>query len=231
MVNNVRDNETDGDAKILQEVQLLAKAIASSLANQIQIAALTTNSKLPFKALYLREVLHHRVSSLATSAVYHFTENRAIPAVVLTRALVETVALFYVFHERLTRFLEDKNNSDLDRFLMSSLFGSRNQPELPPSTNVLTFVERVEKTIIPGFQSVYDSLSEYAHPNYAGTLGAFSEIDMEQFEVKLGLSKRIPVWTTGINALSGALQIFLHYYDDSDDLVYKLNDYFEQDGR
>ena len=231
MLNNVRDNGTDGDAEILQEARRLAEAIASSLANQIQIAALTTNSKLPFKALCLREVLHHRVSSLAIAAVYHFTENQAIPAVVLTRALVETVALFYVLHERLTRFLEDKNNSDLDYFLMSSLLGSRNQPELPAATNVLTFVDRVEKTIIPGFRSVYDSLCECAHPNYAGTLGTFSEIDKEQFEVKLGLSKRIPVWTTGINALSGALEIFLHYYNDSADLVYKLNDHLEQDGR
>ena len=231
MLNNVRDNETDGSSKILEEARRHAEAIASALANQIQIAALTTNSKLPVKALCLREVLHHRVSSLAIAAVYHFTENQAIPAVVLTRALVETVALFYVFHERLTRFLEDKNNSDLDRFLMSSLLGSRNQPELPDSVSVLTLVDRVEKTIIPGFRSVYDSLCECAHPNYAGTLGTFSEIDKEQFKVKLGLSKRIPVWTMGVNALSGSLQIFLHYYNDSGDLVYKLNDHFEQDGR
>lgn len=213
---------------ILQEARQLADAIASSLPDRIQIAALTLKSKLPFKALSIRELLIHRVSPLATAAVDLFERDQVIPAVVLTRAVVETVAVLYYFYERLRRFLDDKNTSELDDFLMSCLFGSRNNPnpDWPASINVLTFVNHVEKTI-PGFRAIYDSLCEQTHPNWAGTLGAFGQFDWERFELKLGPTDRTPPMETGVRALSSALMVFHLYYNPSGALVLQLNDYFE----
>jgi hypothetical protein len=225
-MNEVSGKATPEDTPSLQEVRQLADIIASSLPDRIQIAALSLKSKLPFKAISLRELLLHRVSALATPAVELFERDQIIPAVVLTRSIVETFALFYALHERLVRFLAAKNSADLDDFLMRSLVGARNRPEMPSSINVLTLIDRVEK-IIPGFRSVYDSLCEYTHPNWAGTLGAFGEIDQEAFELKLGLNERTPAWKTGVAALSGALMAFRHYYNDSANLVQQLNSYFE----
>lgn len=229
-MTNTVDNPQIKDNVALKEARQLADLIASSLPERIQIAALSMESKLPFKALTLKELLLHRVSVLATSAVELFEQERAIPAVVLTRSIVETLAVLYALHERLISFLKTKNISDLDNFLMQSLMGARNQPDLPNPINILTLIDRVEKTV-PGFRSVYDNLCEYTHPNWAGTFGAFGKIDKLNFEICLGPSRRTNAWETGVFALSGALMSFYHYYNESADLIYQLNDYFEKDVR
>src|SRR5713226_5901821 len=97
----------DDEAQTLKEARGFVDAIASSLPKQIQAAALTWKSKIPFKALTVRESLFHRVSALASAAVELFEAHRVIPAIILTRAVVETVAVMFTFHERLSRFLEN----------------------------------------------------------------------------------------------------------------------------
>jgi hypothetical protein len=97
---------------------------------------------------------------------------------------------------------------------------------MPTATNVLTLVDRVEQKIA-GFRRVYDGLCECAHPNWAGTFGAFGTIDKEKFELKLGPADSSTAYTVGLAALSGTLMIFEHYYNDSGDLVRSFNDYFQ----
>ena len=116
--------------------------------------------------------------------------------------------MLFTFHERVERFLKDKDK-DIEAFdgiLMRYLMGSRDNPEMPTPTNILTLIDRVEVTL-PGFRRVYDSLCECAHPNWAGTFGAFGEVDREKFELKLGPVATSPGYTSGLAALSGSLMI------------------------
>jgi len=222
------ESRTDSNAQHLAEAQDFSDRLNASLPDRVQIAALTLKSKLPFKALSIRELLIHRMAALASAAVDLFKQERAIPAVILTRAIVETAVVMFIFHERLSRFLNDqsKDIAAFDEFLMRCLLGARNNPEMPTPTNILTLVDRVEQRI-PGFRSVYDGLCECAHPNWAGTFGAFGQIDKENFELKLGPAERSTAYGVGLAALSGALMIFEHYYNDSGDLVRNFNEYFE----
>ncbi len=222
------DAPTDQSSKHLSEARERSDRLSASLPARIQIGALTLKSKLPFKALSIRELLLHRMAALASAAVDLFEQRRAIPAAILTRAIVETLAVLFTFHERIERFLQDKvkDIDAFDAFLMRYLLGARDNPEMPTPTNILTLIDRVEVTL-PGFRRVYDSLCECAHPNWAGTFGAFGEIDKEKFEVKLGPAERSLAYTSGLAALAGSLMIFEHYYNDSADLMYQLNDYFE----
>ena len=222
------ESRPDSNPQHLVEVQDFADRLNASLPERIQIAALTLTSKLPSKALSIRELLIHRMAALASAAVDLYKQKRTIPAVILTRAIVETAVVMLIFHERLGRFLADKNKDivSFDDFLMRCLLGAKNNPEMPTATNILTFVDRVEQRI-PGFRSVYDGLCECAHPNWAGTFGAFGQIDKENFELKLGPAERSTAYTVGLAASSGALMLFEHYYNDSGDLVRKFNDYFE----
>ena len=218
----------DQNAKHLSEAREYADQLSASLPDRIQIAALTLKSKLPFKAVSIRELLLHRMAALSSAAVDLFEQKRVIPAVILTRAVVETLAVLFTFHERVERFLKDKikNVDAFDAILMSYLLGARDNPEMPTPTNILTLIDRVEVTL-PGFRRVYDSLCECAHPNWAGTFGAFGEVDKEKFELKLGPVERSSAYTSGLAALSGSLMLFEHYYNDSADLMYQLNDYFD----
>jgi hypothetical protein len=60
---------------------------------------------------------------------------------------------------------------------MRLLMGSKVDTDiLPPSVNVLNFVDRVDRDI-PGFRHQYDRLSEIAHPNWAGTVFLFSKTE------------------------------------------------------
>jgi hypothetical protein len=224
----MRETNADKDAKHLREAREYAKRFAASLPDRIEAAALTIESKLPFKALSIREVLLHRMASLCSAAVDLFEQKRVIPAVILTRAIVETVAVLFVFNERLERFMKDekKNIDEIDDFLTRCLVGARNNPDIPTPTNILAFIDRVEKTV-PGFRDVYDALCECAHPNWAGTFGAFGEIDKEKHELRLGPAERSPAYSTGIAALSGSLMAFEYYYNGSGDLVRQFNDYFD----
>ena len=222
------DASPDQSVKHLREAREYSDRLAASLPDRIQIGALTLNSKLPFKAVSIRALLLHRMAALSSATVDLFEQKRAIPAVILTRAIIETLAVLFTFHERIERFLSDKvkDVGALDAFLMRYLVGARNNPEMPTPTNILTLIDRVEVTV-PGFRRLYDSLCECAHPNWAGTLGAFGEIDEEKFEVKLGPVDRSSAYTSGLGALAGSLMIFEQYYNDSARLMYQLNDYFE----
>ena len=220
-------SDAAGDLSSLQEARSFVDTIAGSLPDKIQVAALTLKSKIPFKALSVRETLLHRIHALASAAVELFEGHRVIPAVVLTRAVSESTAVMFTLHERTARFLYDHKVNDFDDFLMCNLVGARNNPEMPTAVNILTFIDRVEKTI-PGFRSSYDSLSECAHPNWAGTLGAYGTIDRDKYELNLGPSSRTATFSIGVHALSGAVMIFHHYYNTSAELMVKLNDHFEQ---
>lgn len=222
------DATVDQNAKHLREARDYTDRLSASLPDRIQIAALTLESKLPFKAVSIRGLLRHRMAALSSAAVDLFEQKRVIPAAILTRAIVETLAVLFTFHERVERFLKDKvkDIDAFDAFLMRYLLGARDIPEMPTPTNILTLIDRVEVTL-PGFRRVYDSLCECAHPNWAGTFGAFGEVDQERFELKLGPVERSSAYTSGVAALSGSLMVFEHYYNDSADLMYQLNDYFD----
>jgi len=217
---------SDEHKLMLEEARGLAEAFASALPERIQAAATSRTSMLPYKALAVRELLLHRVSALATAAVELFDSERTVPAVVLTRAVVEAVAVCYALHDRVERFLVDRSMKDLDDFLVRSLVGARNYSEMPTATNVMTFINQATKTI-PQFRSVYDNLCEYTHPNWAGTMGSFGEVDKESLDLKLGPNTRTLAFASGVSALSGSLMLFHYYYDKSGDIILRLNDYFE----
>lgn len=211
---------------MLEEARGLAGVFASTLPERIQAAATSQNSMLPYKALAVRELLLHRVSALATAAVELFYSERTIPAVVLTRAVVEAVAVCYALHEHVERFLVDRSANNLDDFLVRSLVGARNNPEMPTATNILKFIDQAEKTL-PQFRSVYDNLCEYTHPNWAGMMGSFGAVDRDTLDLKLGPNPRTSAFAIGVSALSGSLMTFHHYYNESGDLILRLNDHFE----
>lgn len=220
---------TNTDTVVLAEVKQLSLLIASSLPVKIEIAALPLNSKLPFKALSLRELLIHRVSDLASPAVDLFEQGRLIPAVLLTRGVIETVAVAFSLHKALERFAGSHDVAAFDDFLMQSLMGGRLQDSSHRAINIVTLVQHVEKSI-PGFESSYNSLSEFAHPNWAGMLGAFGEIDRESFELRLGPNQRTSAFSTGVNALGGALLTFHHFYNGMVEMLQQINEHFEAQG-
>lgn len=214
--------------KHLAEVDEFARKLSTSLPKSIAAGSLTLKSKIPFNALSAREILIHRMAAITCPAVDLFKEKKSIPAIILTRSAIETVSVTYALHERISSFLknDEKEINELGEFLVSCMVGTKNNPQTPPAINVLTHIDRIKKAL-PEFRNLYDGLSEFAHPNWAGTFGAFGKIDHEKFELNLGESDRSNAYAAGLASLSLACSMFETLYNELGDLIPLLNDHFE----
>ena len=203
--------------------------IARSLPQTVDGFATTDKSKIPFKLLSLRELLLHRISALASPAVVLFERQEHVAAVVLVRAVVETVAVVFSIHRQLKSFEQTRDANALDHFLMSGLMASRWEDAKYPARSILTSIDHIDKEI-PGFRASYDSLSEFAHPNWCGVFGAFGKVDPANRLLTLGPSGRTSVFESGTSVLCASLSALSHYYNDMAELVATVNEHFEQRG-
>lgn len=196
----------------LSEARQLVADIATSLPESVDAASLSLGSKLPFKVISLRELLIHRVAALASPAISLFEGGHHVAAVVLTRALLETVALVFTLQRRLATYAEMFDGAALGEFVTNALLGSRSRDASHQANNVLTFVDHLNKEVT-GFRSTYDALCEYAHPNWSGVLGSFGNVDAEKHILVLGASERTRVFAVGVAALAGSLHAFMLHYN------------------
>ncbi|GGO94107.1 hypothetical protein [Stakelama pacifica] len=143
-------------------------------ARPAQLAARETarRSKLPFKAALYRDSLLWRTEELGRSALGAYDRDDHVAGIVLTRATIETIAALNSLHRLVTRY-QGGGIDTLDATLMSMLMGSRVRDDRPDAINILNAVDKLTKTL-PAFRALYDQLSEYAHPNDAGTASSFA---------------------------------------------------------
>jgi hypothetical protein len=201
--------------QLMNEIRERLGAIESSLPQQMDILAVSPRSKLPFKALSYRETLIWRMAELSRDAYQAFLQDRLVSAILLTRAAVETCAALWYLRRKVSSAVKEGTVGDIDSYLMRLFGGSRVDQEMPQAINVLNFVDSLEKEL-EGFRHQYDLLSEFAHPNWAGTTGLYSKIDQESFTVDYGANARElhgPKHIGVIN-LSVALGLFEHSYND-----------------
>lgn len=218
--------EKKSEREYLVEARVFATNIFTSLPLTVEAAALTWKSKIPFKAISLREVLIHRVGELSMVAVDLYECNKLVSAFVITRAIVETVAMTYWLSKRVGEFLNSKDVQKLDEFLMRAMHGSRDGTTPLESYNVLTAVDKMDKEY-NGFRKMYDWLCEFTHPNWSGALGAYGKINHEKYSLSLGSkNSRVPIML-GLGPFNSSLKLFEHYYNGLTEQLNALNEYFE----
>lgn len=179
-----------------------------------------SRAKMPFKALSYRETLIWRMVDLTRGSLSSFRATNLAAAIVLTRASVETSAALWYLSEKMEGAVAANELADLDDRLMSLSLGSKTNELLPNPINVLTFVKHVAKRL-PEFEQQYDLLSEFAHPNWAGTSGLYARIDHENCLVEYGpraTESPGPI-DIGLNNLVVALSMFELAYNRIADLM------------
>jgi hypothetical protein len=211
------------------EIRRNLELLESSLPKRVDGWALSQMSKLPFKVLGYREALAWRMAELGRAAFEEFEKDRLAAAIVLTRAAVETSAALWYLCGKVEASVESSEVGDIDNYLMKMIMGIRTDPPTDPTTgdavtprpvSVGTFLERAEKDIA-GFKRQYGYLSEYAHPNWAGTVYLYSEFDKERATADFGQNIREPDGTKviGVGNLSVALLMFERSYNRVADLM------------
>jgi hypothetical protein len=151
---------------------------------EIALEGPLVESKTAWKLATLRESLLYRVCAVANGTADAWNANNVTSAVILGRALMETVALVEFIRDELLRLREPMNiaaANAIDNVCNQQLFSTRNETALAGgyghlARNVLTYVDKFDKKIA-GTREAYDSLSESAHPNSNGHYFTYGELD------------------------------------------------------
>lgn len=206
--------------ELMTEIGGRVEQLEKSLPRRVD-AVVSPDSELPFKALLYREALIWRMAELARGAMENFEKDRLALAILETRAAVETSAALWYLHAKLDATFTAGTVGDVDDFLMKLAMGSRTDTDImPQAISVLTFVDRVEKDA-EGFRHQYDRLSEFAHPNWAGTALLYSKPDPPNLWTDFGANIRGVDGPkhVGVINLSVALMFFERSYNRIADLM------------
>jgi len=214
---------------VMDEIRKNLELLESSLPKRVDGWALSQLSKLPFKVLGYREALAWRMAELARAAFEEFEKDKLAAAILLTRAAVETSAALWYLCGRVEVSVESAEVGDIDDYLMRMYMGMATDPPTDPETGkavmprpirIGKFLDSVEKDVA-GFNRQYGYLSEYAHPNWAGTVYLYSKINKENAVADFGQNIRKPesAKVIGASNLSVALLLFERSYNRVSDLI------------
>jgi hypothetical protein len=204
----------------LDEAWARVKILTESLPSIGDPRSISVCAKIPFKVIHFRESLFWRTEEFARCACDLYEKGNIGPAIVLTRAIAENAAAVWYLMEIIETNCADIDVDDLDEQVMKLLMGHRTNDEMPAAINVLTMLRKADRQI-SGILSAYESLSEFAHPNWSGTAGLYSKADHEKILVHFGKNARLseaPL-NIGLNSLVGALMTFEFAYNKISDLM------------
>lgn len=211
------------DAELLEEACTLSDQINSNLPDKIVAGALSHISKLPYKALSLRETLIHRIADLSDAAISLYKSSNIVPAIIMIRSVFETSAVLFWLFEKLKHVSETGDLKDMNDFLNKHLFGARNQNASVESYNILTAIDHTDKEF-ENYRIAYNDLSEFAHPNWSGLMGAYSDAYKNKFVVKLGKGEGMIPSIFSLPLLISSLKLAIHYYDEMEQHFIKFNE-------
>jgi hypothetical protein len=204
----------------LDEIRAEIAALTANLPSEVDALGTSAKYKTAMKVHVLRESVIWREEELARSALALLENEDYVAAALVTRAVMETTAAIVYLHGLVDGALKRGMDDALDAKLNGFLTGSKVWHDLPGAINVLTMIDKVEK-LMPGFRGHYDFLSEYAHPNWSGTHGAYGIIDHDTAIVsfkKGGRSAGRQLQTVS-GMLSGSVGLFTYYYNLLADLI------------
>lgn len=183
-------------------------------------------SKVPYKLLCLRALYQIRICDLGQASHLLYTKKAYLPAFVLTRAVMETVAMFYVCFSKVSATTKKDDVDDIDDFLMKALLGTRDGIGSVKHYNALTAVQHVGK-INKAFEELYVGLCEFAHPNWGGVSLAYGEQIDEGHVVIKTIRDATFADTIGMKPLMASLMLFDGIYRGIEELIPRFTEVCE----
>jgi hypothetical protein len=138
--------------------------------------------KAPFRCWVLREAVSWRLHDLLTQSYALHQKDHVLGARILLRSGFETLAALIYLNHNIQQVLDSKLDFQAFSELTTRLVaGSKNASTEHEAVSVLTILEKGDKRY-PGMRGLYDSLSESAHPNFAGMVWGYSKVDHSVLE-------------------------------------------------
>jgi|GEM_PF-729823 hypothetical protein len=211
---------SDKASGMLDEVRAEIAQLTASLPQKIDLLGLSARYKTAGKVHMLRESLFWRMEELSRNTLALLDAGDLVAAALVARAVMETTAAIVYLHKLVERGIRDGVTADLDDKLTGFLTGSRIWEDLGGAINVLTMIDAVEKAI-PGYRRHYESLCEYAHPNWSGAFGAYGATDQKELTVAFTREGRCAENNRKIiiGMLAGSVGLFNGYYNFLADML------------
>jgi hypothetical protein len=209
----------DKDSEQVEEITLedVARQLArlrQLMSSSVGVCDFGTKSMIPFRIVSLRELLLHRFADLSDAAFELYSNGRAAGAIILTRAVIETVSMMFVLRGLIADATRPGDIDEVKKKVMKMLFGSRTGMTPEQATNIMTHIDKADSKF-DGLRWWYDQLSEISHPNYAGLFGIYAHLDQTNLILHLGAGEgaRKRQAHLGLPALSGSVEVGIHLYN------------------
>jgi len=198
---------------LFQKIGEFGKSLESRRKKTVAVVGNPLIPKIVWKYQMYEQFIIHRSCDLIEASLDAWHKKRPTISFLTTRALIETVAMFFYVIKQLNDLLNEKDFQKIDHLIMESLFSTRLENYLPhKSKNILTIIDKVDKDA-NGIRKTYDSLSEFAHPNSDALLMLYGKIQEDyscEISSKNGYNRStIESGISGLAATLGVLEIAL----------------------
>jgi hypothetical protein len=171
----------------MREIDKVLDAWQASLCKEVAAGALVSRNpvahkfKAPLRSMVLREAVAWRTHDLLAQSLALYDAEHLLGARILVRSALETVAMLIYLNQLTRQVVEgDLSFHEFDKKTMLLLTGSRDGGTRSQAINIITIFQKCEKRY-PGLSELYGTLSESAHPNFAGLCFGYSDVQHDDF--------------------------------------------------
>jgi hypothetical protein len=178
------ENVDQSDADEIREFNATLGRLRARRLTEISVSGPLLKSKLAWKIATYQQPVLYRVVMLASGCAANWNAQNLLCAYLAARAIIETVAVFWMFEVDLQELIGKGDVGGIDALITNRTFSTRDvklveaYPDMK-ATNILTLIDKLEMQILPGVRQHYDFLSERCHPNSFGQEHFFSSLDRE----------------------------------------------------
>lgn len=174
-------NVSDDDWAEIEEINSLLCNLKDLKVDKIAVEGALAKSKIAWKIAILSQAYIYRLYELGESCAVAWNNKHYIASLTLARGIIETGVVLCDLDEKVKQGLENEDLNFLDKNVTDKTFSTRIEKLLGDgerfkATNIMTFIGKKEHEI-PGLKSVYDHLSECAHPNQFGHFQHYGDLD------------------------------------------------------
>lgn len=201
--------------------------------DRIEVVGPYAKSRIAWKIATFQQSVLWRVVMLARGARLCWNARNILACFILTRQLVETIALFDEFERSLVELFAAKDASGIDALVMNRMFATmdaellKDHPE-SKAIQVLKFVDKLGKRYDLPIRDNYDSLSERVHPNSAGHHQMYSTTEKPSGTVTFSETKNMVRSAASIRPPLGLVILFERTLDVLDEVVPKIADWHHE---
>ena len=138
---------------------------------------------------YLQGIICRTVS-LCDAGKCCWNASNLLGATIIGRAVIETAAVSFCFCHEIDSGVQAKSLSAIDNAVMNVTFASKHsslKDIMRDVPSVMSSIDRLDKFLFGrdkqnhAVRNVYEFASEFAHPNWVGTVGLFGRIDKDKY--------------------------------------------------